>query len=518
MSVESMLFDYQKNILDIVKDKKSYGLFLDCGIGKTPLGVALAEYHQCDKVIIITINSKATESVNLPGSWLWWSSKSSLNHEFLDKKFLKSSSPIPSSATLILNYESLYERGKNTKSKVTLRERIVEFIKSCRGQRVCLLIDESHKMKDTSSMQSMAISKIKAGLEAVTDYVWSYLMTGTPFSQGFLDVYAQLKFLGWNGTKQLFKDTFCVLGHIGGLAGWQQPVIGYKNIDQLYRLIHLYALTIKSNVLQDLPEQIFQIHLLPESSSFRFFTKEKVKGKDILKEFDRREITPDILEANHLDYSSFQTSKKVNNPFYANIDFPSLDFFSDTLGARWMRSRQLSIGFVGNEDEYIWFNDERIKLLEEFLTNNENNYIIFYNYNPELYAIYDVCERLGYNIDVYCGEIKTTEFYEKYASESPEKQLQNQKNVIISNFVSGSTGKNWQAYNQCIIFSLPVYRDWEQAIKRIHRTGQNKTCFYHIFMQDNFLDNGMKKALDSNSEYTKEMFDTDQRKESLKDE
>jgi hypothetical protein len=243
-----------------------------------------------------------------------------------------------------------------------------------------------------------------------------------------------------------------------------------------------------------------------------------MKGKDILKEFDRREITPDILEANHLDYGSYQTSKKVNNPFYANIDFPSLDFFSDTLGARWMRSRQLSIGFVGNEDEYIWFNDERIKLLEEFLTNNENNYIIFYNYNPELYAIYDVCERLGYNIDVYCGEIKTTEFYEKYASESPEKQLQNQKNVIISNFVSGSTGKNWQAYNQCIIFSLPVYRDWEQAIKRIHRTGQNKTCFYHIFMQDNFLDNGMKKALDSNSEYTKEMFDTDQRKESLKDE
>ncbi len=518
MSVENMLFDYQKKIIDIVKDKKSYGLFLDCGIGKTPLGIALAEHHKCDKVIIITINSKATEGVTLNGSWLWWASKSSQPWEFLDKKFLKNNDVIPSCATLILNYESLYERGKNLKSKVTLRERIAEFIKSCRGQKVCLLIDESHKMKDTSSMQCLAINKIKSGLESMTKDVYSYLMTGTPFSQGFLDVYSQLKFLGWNGTKQVFKDKFCVLGNIRGLLGWQQPVIGYKNIDLLYELIHHYALTIKSNVLQDLPEQIFQIHLLPESTSFKFFTKQKMKGKDVLKEFARRDITPSMIAEQDLDYDVYNTNSKVNNPFYANIDFPSLTFFAETTGVRWMRARQLSIGFVGSENEYIWYNDERIKLLEEFLTNNENNYIIFYNYTPELYAIYDVCEKLGYNIDVYCGEIKTTDFYEKYASQKPEEQLQNQKNIIISNFVSGSTGKNWQAYNQCIIFSLPVYRDWEQAIKRIHRTGQTKTCFYHIFMQDNFLDNGMKKALDSGTEYTKEMFDSDSRKEVLKDE
>lgn len=516
MSVENMLFDYQKNILNIIKDKKSYGLFLDCGIGKTPIGIALAEYHKCDKVIIITINSKATESAELNGSWLWWASKSSLNHEFLDKKFLKNSDPIPSSATLILNYESLYERGKNVKSKVTLRERITEFIRSCRGQKVCLLIDESHKMKDTSSLQCLAINKIKSGLESVADEVWSYLMTGTPFSQGFLDVYSQLKFLGWNGSKQLFKDTFCILGSIRGLLGWQQPVIGYKNIDLLYDLIHHYALTIKSNVLQDLPEQIFQIHLLPESTSFKLFSKEKMKGKDILKEFARRDITPEMVIEQDLDYDSYNTSKNVNNPFYANIDFPSLNFFAETVGVRWMRARQLSIGFIGSEDEFIWYNDERTKLLEEFLSNNENNYIIFYNYTPELYAIYDICERLGYNIDVYCGKVKSTDFYEKYASQKPEDQLQNQKNVIISNFVSGSTGKNWQAYNQCIIFSLPVYRDWEQAIKRIHRTGQSKTCFYHIFMQDNYLDRGMKKALDSGMEYTKDMFESDSRKEALK--
>ena len=90
------------------------------------------------------------------------------------------------------------------------------------------------------------------------------------------------------------------------------------------------------------------------------------------------------------------------------------------------------------------------------------------------------------------------------------------KNIIIANFASGSTGMNWQEYNKCIIFSLPLYKDWEQGLKRIHRIGQKDTVIYHIFYQNNWLDIGMKKALEENIQYTEEMFKLDLEKEGIK--
>ena len=89
------------------------------------------------------------------------------------------------------------------------------------------------------------------------------------------------------------------------------------------------------------------------------------------------------------------------------------------------------------------------------------------------------------------------------------KRIVNKKNVIISNFASGSTGKNWQNYNKCILFSLPLYMDYEQGCKRIHRHGQKSNCIYHMFWQDNWLDNGMKQALEEKKNYSEDMFESD---------
>ena len=55
-------------------------------------------------------------------------------------------------------------------------------------------------------------------------------------------------------------------------------------------------------------------------------------------------------------------------------------------------------------------------MVREFLEEHENNYIIFYNYTPELLELYKICEELGYNIDVYSGEIKSLNFYNIYES------------------------------------------------------------------------------------------------------
>ena len=130
-----------------------------------------------------------------------------------------------------------------------MKNNIKKFIDSCVGHNVAIIVDESHKMKNLQSLQTGAIFLIKRLLMITANKVYTYLLTGTPFTTGYIDLYTQLKMLGNEETKTSFVDRFCVRGNLPGLLGWQQPIVGYKNLDELYRLIHKYAITIKSEAV-----------------------------------------------------------------------------------------------------------------------------------------------------------------------------------------------------------------------------------------------------------------------------
>lgn len=497
--IYELLYDWQKRLVDRLKSRRSYGLFLDMGLGKTPISLALAEVNKCDKVLIVTINSKATEKSSIDGSWLWWASKSSIPYALHDKSVSDHfSSP---QETFILNYEYLADRKKiKTEKGVVLRQTISDFIESCKSHKVALIIDESHKMKDTSSLQTKCITDIWKKLSMKSEGAYLYLLTGTPFTQGYMDLYSQLKILGMPMNKTQFKDEFCVMGQIRGLLAWQQPIIGYKNIDKLYDLVHQYAITIKSEEVIDLPEQVFVTKSYGMSNSFRLYLCEKLKGSDIDKQLKARGLEPQHTDKPNLKYP---------NPFFRNIDYPNFTWTAETPSQFWLRARQLSIGFQGNADTYQWYDDKRLNMLKRFLSENEDNYLLFYSFTPELIRIFDICTELNYNIDIYSGEIKSTDNYEHYSHLSSSERLTSTKNILIANWQSGSTGMNFQAYHKCIIFDLPAFKDWEQGLKRIHRTGQKETCIYYVFRESNFLDDGMMKAINERREYTKDTFESD---------
>lgn len=498
--IYNMLRDYQKNIVDTFKDKKAFGLFLDMGLGKTPIALAMAEVNNCEKVIVISINSKATETIEQEGSWGFWAAKSDINYDNVRFKseIINKHPTYKDKEVIILNYESLYKRNVDG---LILRDEITDFIKSMRtGSSVALILDESHKIKNSSSNNYKSVDKIVRQIKLRGVDLHTYLCTGTPFTVGFEDLITQLKLLNCQITKTEFKEMFCILDNKPFLKSYEQPIIGYKNVDELYNLIHKYAVTIKSDeVWKDKPDQIFVYHTTPTSKEFTLLTSEKIDPK-LIKEY----VDPSYIKGH---------KGKVNNPFYRDITYPESIWECETKGQEWLRARQMSIGFQGNVDEYAFFNEDRFDQIKEFLENNQDNYIIFYNYVPEFIKLYEICSELGFNIDVYNGEIKSTKYYDKYESQNLIGRFNNKKNVIISNFRSGSTGKNWQAYNKCIITSIPLYAEYEQGIKRIHRLGQKETCFYHIFYQQNWLDYSMLKSLNEKKDYTTEMFEDDRIKE-----
>ena len=490
------LYYWQKSLIDEILDKHKFGLWLDMGTGKTPISLALAEQHGCTKVIVITVNSKVYETNETEGSWLYWADKSNIRYTYSVKKNTHFDSK--QSDLFLVNYEALFNRkGKGLSKPVN------DFIETCKGHNCCIIVDESHKMKDLSSRQTKAIKQIKLELTKRAKELYCYLLTGTPFTTGYIDLYSQLKFLGYPETKTTFVDDFCIRGNVPGLLGWQQPIVGYKNIDQLFDLVHQYAVTIESKSVSNLPEQIFVKHSTAITEDFKMFIYEKVPGT-ILADYGKRRHGKEVFD---------RIDKKVNNPYFRDIGYDPFTktspWLAETAGTFWLRARQLSIGFNGNAENFQWFNQSRLKAIKKFLEENEDNYLLFYNYTPELLALYDICEELGYKIDVYCGEVKSLINYEVYSKQTEAQRLTNTKNIILANFASGSTGLNWQLYNKCIIASLPVYKDWAQGIKRIHRTGQKKTTFYHIFYQDNWLDNSMYKALTESIDYSEKMFMSD---------
>ena len=501
MSLYEKLFDYQKNIVDKFKDRDSFGLFLDMGLGKTILSLAFAEVNKCSKVIVITINAKAEESENLPDSWIGWAKQSDIQYVF-HKKHSDIQFKVEQNDFLIVNYESLFSRAKDKKQKVQLKQNILDFIYSCANNNVAIIVDESHKMKNLKSLQTEAIFKIKTYLKMQARKVYSYLLTGTPFTTGYIDLYSQLKMLGYPDTKTNFIDRYCIRGNLPGLLGWQQPIVGYKNIDELYRLIHNYAITIRSEEVISLPEQIFVYHSNECSHSFEMLTTEYVKGTEVVEENKTH-------KSKISDIKQYDTEHKVGNPYFRNIAYPDLKWIAETNGTFWLRARELSIGFQGNSEDAEWYDESRMNSIKSFLERNFDNYVIFYNYTPELMKLFDICESLGYNVDVFCGEIKSLFFYERFCNMTESEKLVNKGNVIIANFASGSTGMNWQNYSKVIIASTPLYKDYAQAIKRVHRPGQKERVFYHIFYQKNWLDYSMQKALKEQKQYSQDMYDAD---------
>lgn len=280
------LYDWQKEIVDRLAARQAFGLWLDCGLGKTVQALALAEKTGSTKVLVVTPNAKACESVLTPGSWQQWAAQlgpdwvirskgdkyairtnniagctskreivvkakkqapvntAESNKKYIGKAQLAISStelpPTVATAPLskafegitqnektvmIINYEGLFVHGKG-KSRPVLKDEILSFIKSCYEQNVILLIDESHYIKDPQSQQTLVLQSIKRELMIVSKYLHVYLLTGTPFTRGFIDVWNQLKFMGCQMTKTEFRERFCILGNVRGLLGWQQPIVG----------------------------------------------------------------------------------------------------------------------------------------------------------------------------------------------------------------------------------------------------------------------------------------------------
>jgi SNF2 family DNA or RNA helicase len=85
---------------------------------------------------------------------------------------------------------------------------------------------------------------------------------------------------------------------------------------------------------------------------------------------------------------------------------------------------------------------------------------------------------------------------------------QEDDSVTLIQYQAGAMGLNLQKANKIIYFTVPDKSElFEQSKKRIHRIGQEKTCFYYFLLVRNSVEtNEILPTLKVRKEWSDELF------------
>lgn len=276
------------------------------------------------------------------------------------------------------------------------------------------------------------------------------LLSGTPTAGKYEKLWSQLKLLGWNIDEETFFKSYVDYEWTETADGyWEKKIKGYKNVDHLKRRLAKFgAIFKKTNEVIDLPDQIDQMIYVEPSKNYKLFKKNhylEINGKELI---------------------------------------------GDTILTKILYERQL----CGQ------YSEDKIEAFKDLIESTEDRFIVFYNFTDELNALKHVSDLLGRDSSIVNGKIKDLYAYE-HSNDS----------VTYVQYQAGAYGLNLQLANRVIYYSLPLGIGscdlWEQSKKRIHRIGQDKTCFYYYLLVNNSIEMWNLDLLRTGKELTDNLFE-----------
>lgn len=270
-------FQFQKEAIDLIKDKEYFAIFHEQGLGKTKIAIDLL-YHWInsdiiDSVIVVTKKS-------LISNW----------NEELD--FHGNLNPIILNNNKTTNYQKLSAPGfLYVCNYELLRGDVHRFISFCKIRRVGIILDESTQIKTPSSKTSKALHELAKFCHR------KIIMTGTPISNRPYDIWSQIYFL--DGGERLgetfedFKDAYDLGNDLNNNLGGQ--IILKNNLKILNNKLSDCSLreTKKTSGIQ-LPGKIFiaeQVHMDTKQNILYKKIQEELSA-EVLK--DGKIITEDV--------------------------------------------------------------------------------------------------------------------------------------------------------------------------------------------------------------------------------
>ena len=274
------------------------------------------------------------------------------------------------------------------------------------------------------------------------------LLSGTPTGGKYEFLWTQMHLLGWNISEDLYMKQYVDVDFLDVGKNKSIPiVIGYKNVERLKRKMTQHGCQfLKTDEVFDLPQQVFQKIRVPASKEYKHFRK------------------------NHIVVLADGT-----------------ELVGDTTLTKMLYERQLC----------GMYSDAKIKAFYDLLNSTDDRLIVFYNFTAELYALKAICEATERPYSIVNGSVKDLSAYENQSD-----------SVTFLQYQAGAMGLNLQKACRMVFFTLPLSSElYEQAKKRIHRIGQNRTCFYYQMICSGSREESILAVLNMRKDYTEELFE-----------
>ena len=324
-----------------------------------------------------------------------------------------------------------------------------------------LMLDESSLIQNENAKRSKFILKMQP--ESVV------LLSGTPTAGKYERLWSQLQLLGWDITKKAFYKSYVETQWVENGDGYKQEVmVGYKHIEHLKKKLAQHgAIFMKTSEVLNLPEQIEQKITVKVTKEYKCF------------------IRNSYLLLDTLNLVQF----KDDSDFYGTDVTPRVELIGDSSLTKTLYARQL----CGQ------YHKEKLEAFKDLVQSTEDRLIVFYNFTAELDAMKKITEQLERPTSEVNGNCKDLAAYEFHND-----------SITFIQYQAGAMGGNFQKANKIIYFTLPLGKGscdlWEQSKKRIHRIGQDKTCFYYYLLVKGSIEEKNLAVLQEGKELTDELF------------
>ena len=421
------LYRHQKLALQYMRLNDSFALFMEQGCGKTlPTLYRILELGKQAKIKnALIVAPKATMGA-------WYRDCELFNEK--DRLILEN-------LITVINYDSVWRKGKGYDREWD-----------------CIVLDESHKIKNRSSKRASFL--LKLSLKAK----YRYILTGTPIGNGQLEnIWAQYAFLKPTvvrgriaseifGTYRQFEDKYCILNQ------WWKPY-KYLNVDELQGIISQYCYRVTKAECLDLPEKL-----------------------------------PDEV------YDIELKEPKLYKELHKHSTIEEMDILAENPLARMTKLRQICSGFLNDGSEIHELKCEKLNALEEFLDGWEKKLVIFCHFTKSINNVSELLKKLKIKHVILDGRQKDKQIWRKFQNNS---KIQ----IIICQYQSASMGIDLYAADTVIFYEPTLSSNTlEQAKDRIHRIGQTSKCSYIHFITKGTIEASIYKALKNYNDFSEKLF------------
>lgn len=436
----------------------------DMGIGKTKIGVdflANMMWHEKLKRAVVVAPLEAID--------VWLDEISTNCSNFLTYTLMLKDHVVNWDANIILvNYDFICPRSKRRqpseralkkaartgtkpKRRRYIDKRVLEMLKGYCPEVV--IIDEGHKIKRPTARRSKAIHELGATAKYRID------LTGTPTgNKRVMDLWSQFKFLKPGLLDDVYADHKQRYGVWGGFGNFK--LLKTKNIKQLMSIIRPYIVRIKKT---GLPEKIFipyKVNMPPAAKKIYNQMEEEfvayVNGQNVIASI----ALTKMMKLSQISGGFIKDERKIDLPIHrAKID---------TLK----------------------------ELQEELREAGTIRLVVFARFLWELAEIKKMLEDEGWWVHRVKGRVQKPVL----------DKFNNEGGVMLCQTASGSGSNNFQASNYMIFYSTDYSLiNFLQAIDRIHRLGQDKTCFYYFLMCKGTIDPRIYRLLQEHKDAADEI-------------